>query len=735
MGILLKKKKSKNHNNIKSDNESNITFSKKKNKKLINIKNDNENNNNIIIEDIEENKEKILYLKIHIVGTGEKKQYVINNLFKKDITNDDIKNNLKVTKEFKTEQFHWIAHVYEDAILNNDICKDIENEIKADRKKKDNEKIMIKSQVILCFGNENTEILSKNFKNFRKSNMIFVTETKCQLNEIMDKRYATNIILKDIENNKEKLMSNEDLNANIISVLWELDCYFKEKDNIICRYTPEKIFNGLENDNSLFTLNILLIGLSRAGKSTFINMLSRKLSALESDLASSVTKNITEYYIYKKDDQKKQSPIKLIDTPGLVPNKNDNNLEEIIRIIKNENQSIEKKIHFIFFIIMHGQFSLEGDNITKVFDALNKTKIPMFFIINKVKKNIDFKELIIPIKQHFNSKGFNNLSKDENFIGANFIKGTTEEIHGINNIFSKIRDYFKEKNYLDKNLKLEMDKLLRDFTAQVESDNSFLCLTDEDEKISNKLKQKINLDERMNKIIEKQKNNELFQNLIIDSLIENGRKTAERCRNCILSLSNLRGILPNISKDLPAISIYQAFMVKEIGLGYGLDIDVLNSGTKFLMKHIEKKLPALGKEIKEKEIKEKEIKEKKKEKKEKEKENINKINVNDFMLVLEKKASDILESSKDTVISLAKLLDKINKANLGSDKGDDENDNAYFSNSVYEYCTFYFEKKIKESKGLCFLINYYNNFNLFFKDIDYYIQKQDWDKYEVEIKK
>ena len=722
MGILLKKKKNKKNNDIKNDNESNI--SKKIKVKDINIKNDNENN--IIIENIEEIKEKILYLKIHIVGTGEKKQYVINNLFRNDITNDDIKNNLKVTKEFKTEQFHWIAHVYDDAVLNEKICKDIENEIKGDRKKKDNENIMIKSQVILCFGNENTEILSKNFKNFRKSNMIFVTETKCQIDEKMDKRYATNIILKDIKNNKEELMNNEDLNANIISVLWELDCYFKEKSNIICRYTPEKIFNGLENENSLFTLNILLIGLSRAGKSTFINLLSRKLVALESDLASSVTKNITEYYIYKKDGQKKQSSIKLIDTPGLVQNKNDNNVEEIIRKIKDENQSIQNKIHFIFFIMMNGHISLEGDNITKVFDALNKTKIPIFFIINKIKKSINIKEIIIPIKEHFNSKGFNNLSKDENFIGANFIKGTAGEIHGINNIFLKIKE--RENNYLDKNLKKEMDNLLREFISKVESDNSFLCLTDEDEKTSNELKKEINLDEKMNKIIEKQKNNELFRNLIIDSLIENGRTTAKRCRDCILSLSNLKGILPNISKDLPAISIYQAFMVKEIGLGYGLDINVLNSGTKFLMKHIEKKLPSLGKEIKEKEIKEKK-------KEEKEKENINKINVNDYMGVLEKKASDILESSKDTVLYLANLLNKIEKGNLGSNEDDDGEENTSFSNSVYEYCKFYFEKKIRESKGLCFLTNYYNNINQLFLDIDYYIQKQDWDKYEVEIKK
>ena len=45
----------------------------------------------------------------------------------------------------------------------------------------------------------------------------------------------------------------------------------KKKGNQICRYTPEKIFNGLDKDNSMFSINILLTGLSRSGKSTFIN--------------------------------------------------------------------------------------------------------------------------------------------------------------------------------------------------------------------------------------------------------------------------------------------------------------------------------------------------------------------------------------------------------------------------------------------------------------------------------
>ena len=204
-----------------------------------------------------------LCLKIHILGSGDKMQYVINKMFKEDVFNEYLKSKFKVNKQFKTDQFHWIAHVYESGFLNKDLCQEIEKEIKEDRRDKENEKIILKNQVILCFGNENTELISSYFKKFRKSNIIFITETECKISEKMDKRYGTNIIYKDLDN---KEMSNEDLNIKIISLLWELDCYFKEKGNLNCRYSPENIFNGLENDNSLFTLNILVVGLSRVGK-------------------------------------------------------------------------------------------------------------------------------------------------------------------------------------------------------------------------------------------------------------------------------------------------------------------------------------------------------------------------------------------------------------------------------------------------------------------------------------
>ena len=677
---------------------------------------------NLYIDNMNEEDINNLCLKIHILGSGERMQYIINNMFKEEVSDINLKNKFKVTKQFKTTQFHWIAHVYESGLLNEELCKELENEIKEDRKIKENEKIILKNQVILCFGNENTELISSFFKKFRKSNIIFITESECKISDNMDKRYGKNIIYKGLDN---KEMSNEDLNIKIISLLWELDCYFKEKGNLKCRYTPEQIFNGLENDNSLFTLNILVAGLSRVGKSTFINLISRKLSALESDLTVSVTKNISDYYIYKNDNKEGHAAIKLIDTPGLVKNKNDENYKEkekqIKELIRNKNKSFDKRIHFIFFILLKDSKIQINDsnNVKEIFQELNNSKVPVYFIINKVKKNTNFKAVITPMQESLNQNGFNNLSKDENFIPANFIKAEMGEIHGIDIIFKKILNHINNKNYLDNNLQKDIQDLLKDFRAKVESDIAFLSLKKDDDLTIKELKNEIKFNERMIRINDKIKDNDLFSNINIESLIENGKKNARQCFQVILSLSNLKDILPKISQNLPAISIYQAFMVKEIGAGFGLDIDILNSGTNKLVKYIGKYLPLIEKN-------ELNIK----------KDNFNKVDVIEFKNIIEKKAEDMIKISKnnrDTVFSLADLLYRIMKIN-GNNEENNEIENAAFSESVYKYCLYFFEKEIRESNGLCFLSNYFTKLQSLMEDIKYYKDKKDWENFELLIK-
>ena len=70
-----------------------------------------------------------------------------------------------------------------------------------------------------------------------------------------------------------------------------------------------------------------------------------------------------------------------------------------------------------------------------------------------------------------------------------------------------------------------------------------------------------------------------------------------------------------------------------------------------------------------------------------------------------------MENSKKTIITLAETINEIYKLDKNN-KGNFD-DNKDFSNSVYAFCVFYFEKEIRESKGLVFLIN---NFLMFLMD-------------------
>ena len=661
-----------------------------------------------------------LCLKIHILGSGEKKEFILNNMFKENVTDENLRNKFKVTRQFKTEQFHWIAHVYENEILNEETCKEIEKEIQGERAYKENEKLILKNQVILCFGDQHTELVSSYFSKFRKSNMIFVTETECKLSNGMDKRYATNIIYKN-QNNKE--MSNEDLNIKIISLLWELDCYFKEKGNIACRYTPDNIFNGLENDNALFTLNILIAGLARVGKSTFINLMSRKLTALESDLKVSVTKNITEYYIYNKDNKKEHGAIKLIDTPGLVSNNNNNDYMEkesqIKELIKNQaKSSFEKKIHFIFFILNKNSklgFK-DANNIEEVFKILNESECPVYFIVNKVKKTDDPDKIISRFTESLNQFGFTNLSKKENFIMANFLKGKEGgEIHGMDLIFSKILNYINDNKYLDEKILSNIEELTKDYRTHVEADKSFLLLTKEDILTNQELKMDIKFNQRLEEIKKAIINNNLLSNIDINSLIENAKNSAKESIKVIMSLSKLDGVLPSISQNIPAISIYQAFMVKEIGARFGLDIDIVNAGTKQLLTFIQKILPEIGKNQKNTKI-----------------EGLNEIDIEENKKFIQEKAKEKLgqsTSERNTIFSLADFLSRLKNM----DDKYQKNDNINFSISVYSYCIFFFEKEIKESEGLLFILNCFNKYKLLMNDIKDYIEKKDWDNYDIKI--
>ena len=116
----------------------------------------------------------------------------------------------------------------------------------------------------------------------------------------------------------------------------------------ICSFVMEKMKYFFELDGTFKYLfepkcfiecNILLMGESRAGKSSFINRVFNKLVSHEDAILESVTYNSTQYTL-----KKGKVGIKFIDTPGIIKDENNKFIKQIL-------DEYFGKIHLIFFFI------------------------------------------------------------------------------------------------------------------------------------------------------------------------------------------------------------------------------------------------------------------------------------------------------------------------------------------------------------------------------------------------
>lgn len=699
-------------------NSSNV-INNRRDEERINL---NQINNIIEIKNPNAIEEKPSIMKIYLIGDGKGKNSLINEAFK-DFIKDPILQK-KADKEFKTDQFHWILSIYSSNFLSKEICEKVSENIKKERNEiiDENNKNILNQPIIICFGE--CKYLGEFFEEMRKPKIILVTEKKYELK--IDKRFVINIISRDLKDNQ--------ICSQIISSLWEIDCYFNERDNRICRYSPENIFKDLEKDNSLFSINILLTGFARVGKSSFINILAGKMLALELDKTDSVTRKITEYYIYKNDEKDEHGAIKLIDTPGIVPHDKDevnqeylNEEKKIFNMIKNnENETnLSKKIHFIFVILKNDGVNVEGENINEFYKILNESKCPVFFIINNVEENYDKDDIVCSLSEGLNA---DNILKEENFINANFKVGDVDKIHGINKIFEKVSNYITDENILDKTLKKKMDELLKDFrTIEKNEFSLFFDELNEDEEKAKILeaKNKINFKDRIDEINKLWESNEFFKKISIESILENGRLFAKSCNNVLITLSNLKGILPTISKDIPLISVLQAFMVKEIETGYGLNINSLNYGLKILKNKFLNILLNNNNELENRGINANN-----------KREVLNEQKISENLDSISKRISDLLEkSNKKLVFQVAALLMKLAETAKYNQLEDSKIFNVEFTNIIEQFCCKFCEKEIIFSERLTFMYNYYDKLCSLFRDIKYYANKEEWDTFEMEIRK
>ena len=318
------------------------------------------------------NESQINYIvKIHICGNSERKRRVIDLLFNNKIKNEKLK--ARGDNEYRTDDFYWITKIYKDEeLMDENFIKNMEeNIIMRDKADKD---LKIKYHVMLYFGNDiKLDLVLNKFSLVNLPRIIVVNDKEIEIKESNKKRYVKNIICNNMDDNE--------LNNYIVSSLWELDCYFNEKGNQMNRYTPSNILKEMNTDNSFFSINILLTGMSRAGKSTFINLLSGKLIALETNDAQSVTLKFSEYYMYRDDNKKEHGGLKLIDTPGICDKDevNSKTYEILNDYVKNEKKEIGKQLHFILFFFMENS---PLGNSEKILKLLNDYDYPVFFIIN-----------------------------------------------------------------------------------------------------------------------------------------------------------------------------------------------------------------------------------------------------------------------------------------------------------------------------------------------------------------
>ena len=356
------------------------------------------------------NSEEISTVKYYIIGIEQRlfdnifSQYkcepLENHLAKKIIINNIEISKKKFTVKWEIYFLEQINDGNEEEILKLLVkelkLKNPKDEIEKDEKidKKDNSINAKENQnfnVLIKFGEENIESLMWILDYQTASTLPQVgIVTK---NEFIPKLFYNRFITLIKGDNEDTIQQN------LLIYLIERDCYYNQRWDQCIELNPNYSMTTDNISNS--RLNILLIGMSRCGKSTFTNLFAEKMIALESPSFESVTTKISEFPIILKSSNKKLFKIRLFDTPGLmekeieVKGKKLNTKELVINLINEKLKQCEDSkddIHCIYFFL-GPQSNLEF--IKSIFQFLiginkkriqkQKFEIPIIFILNENK--------------------------------------------------------------------------------------------------------------------------------------------------------------------------------------------------------------------------------------------------------------------------------------------------------------------------------------------------------------
>ena len=404
-------------------------------------------------------------------------------------------------KNKKNNNFYWIGKSYPKLNDNNinDILKDLINSIDDNKNKKN---------IIIKFGDNYLKPFRKMINSI-KTNNPFVLFNFSENDKIENDFFTKFKLPQYISYIKDKYDENiPDLNLHKIwSYIWEKDCYYNERGNSECSYSPANFL--YKPSKGFIFYNILLIGESRAGKSTFINRMFNKFVTYEARILESATREITYYEFGLSDNNKEKEDNKLIkngyglirilDTPGLVTSK-------IIDMIDEEFDSI----HMIYFFLKAQSNIEQCIEILKYIQKKNlerernkQDKVPIIFIKNgedlipggngqilfqEIKNLLKKYELLdlYDSSENSNTNANNKQNKEINFLDddeddeedlndyRNYIDENIIQIHlptgkNLNKLFLKSKQYILKNNslILEGNLDNEFNSMKENATSLI----------------------------------------------------------------------------------------------------------------------------------------------------------------------------------------------------------------------------------------------------------------------------
>ena len=633
-------------------------------------------------------------IKVHICGVID--DLKIKSIFPEPCS-QKVDNTLIGDYQWKTEQFNWIAKIYQNK-NNEQNFKDIYNVIQ-----KDSNSYKMKKHVILSFGDEDNNILFDLLYDIGivyLPRFIFVTKKEGNY-DFTKKMFITNIVYAGL--------SEKEIVINLQSELWEIDCYYNEKGNQSCSYLANNILEKIEVSDS--SINILLAGISRAGKSSFINIMANKLLALENCEKSSITSRISEYQIYGQNKTEKAGFLKIIDTPGFNYETNKSggkgelvDLEQINEGIFNlieeyKQKSSGENIHFVLFFFIEGT-PLQGTQ--RVLDLFMREGYHVLFIINKSineddhGKSSDIKSTIKFLKNN----GLDRLADEKNIITCNLINSKKSPGYGIDDIFKRIFNILTSKNgfYQDK----EILKKLKDCNEQL---NNYYNVSGKEEEYKKFFNEGIELKKLVTQ------NNDLFKKYHgEENIIDEGRKNAEKNKKIYIGLTASQAYIPIPYTDLALTPVLQGRMIYLILTGYGLSITNidLTQFINFLFKGGAREIGHVGVNYASKQILKNTAK-------------------GCLMEIIKKIASEQGGKTATETLKFIPFFGYFVGATIGAGI------NFYFTKNMADNCISFCECYLRSKGSLEFVINKLEILNNIFKELEKLSKKQNWWDYKTKL--